>query len=217
MGHGRPRRQLKCLAVEGVGNSDPGFVCHFEIDRSRYRPAEQLHRIVAIGPGAASHYDRRFGHIRIEHVLAMLRRVLPAFEKALSELGGRNAVGAVDLRDVLRNDAVFVSKSLGACRRFGAVGRMTVLAGARHEICKVARGARELRCVTGRREILLTAEFVGRGDDAPLNFGRIGACVASPARGGTGLSERRLSDQYAGRQCKPGWNFTWHRPPLRAR
>ncbi len=176
----RARGQLKRLSVKRVFNANAGSICHFEFDHLRLWPAKQLHRIVVIG-------SRRCGRsatavsvtLRIRACFCGGRRVLPAFDKApVASSAGIGAVGAEDVGDVLGHDAVLVAEALRACSGLAAVGRVTELAGARHEIGKVTRGARKLRCGSGRRQILLAAKCVGRDDDASRRFGGIGTSRA---------------------------------------
>jgi len=82
--HARLEREF--ALAEAIGDRAPRLVRDAELDRRRARPAEHLHAVVAAGAGAPRERNADLGGVAVEHVLAVLRRTLPAVEQSAREL-----------------------------------------------------------------------------------------------------------------------------------
>jgi hypothetical protein len=158
---GLPLLELVALAGQLVLHGVAAAVGQLDAQRHRTRPAEQLHRIVLPAARALRHRDAHVGHVAVEQVAPVRRRLHPAVEQAPREVGRLEAARARRERDVLGGEAVRIAGGLRALGRLAAVGVVAVAVGVGHVACVACRCGGETRLGLERFPARLRAQFIG--------------------------------------------------------
>src|SRR5271157_1067466 len=86
VGAGKLRFQRKVFVIEPVFDLGLRFIRDGKLDRRRPGPTEDLHGVILAGFFALCDRHPRFEEVRIEHVLAVPRRLLPSLDEPTGEV-----------------------------------------------------------------------------------------------------------------------------------
>src|SRR5690606_1908640 len=114
------RLDLVRLAEELVGDGLARSIVDPELISAIVRPAEHLHRDVALLPGRLGDSNADVHDMLVEQIFAVTRRIEPALDRVACELACFKASGVQVRVQVLRNEARRIAGGLGPVRRLTA-------------------------------------------------------------------------------------------------